>query len=378
MSDFDTRFVVSNDTTPQDWVEISREVGRVHTEICREYPDRARILEHLPGVNLTWNELRDASLYYSEFHQWSHYYGNRDKHKEFEKYLKTQSWSIVDEAFMIKKFALYYTPYDREIDPPINLGPFENKYPLHSRFMHYFCPPVQSAVSILSKRVIIGKLERLRMAREMFPNPEVIDLLFDSLNKHYETPELYVEPRLSEVEAMLFKYLQDVYSAIQPQITVINAAPNDDSQKLRGKLTGMSAGVVGRFFDGVKFSRLMMGRIYFYIESIPHFDSSWLIRHEMRRVRNLFFETTFSSFGIIAWNMELSPEDVLEKCRAEFLAEEDYLAVKAFADIFSEKYSKEELKNFAKRVADLMAPFQVALEGLTGKVRDIISSRPVS
>ncbi len=377
MSDFDTRFLVSSDVTPEDWVEMSREVGRIHTEICREHPDRARILEHLPGLNFTWKEVADPMFYYPEFHQWSFFYGDSTKAKAFRQDLHSRPWSQADELFSIKKFALYFTPYDRKIDPPINLGPFENKYPLHSRFMHYFCPPVQCAVSIRSKKMIKGKFESLRLAREIFPNPEVIDMIFDSIEKHYETPELYAEPYLSEVEDKLFNYLNEIYRIIQPQITVIDAPlPSENLRELLfGKLKEVSSGVMARFFEGIKFCRMMMGRLLFYSEEIPHFDSSWLIRHELGRIRRLFFETTFSAFAIIAWDEELTPEDALERSRSEFLSEDDYQAVKNFADIFSESYNENEIKNFSKKVAARMAPFQVAIERLAIKARELADSK---
>jgi len=377
MSDFDTRFLVSSGTIPEDWVEMSREVGRVHTEICREYPDRARILEHLPGLNFTWDEVADPIFYYPEFHQWSFYYVNSAKNEVFMKNLAAHSWSTTDELFSIKKFTLYFTPYDREIDPPINLGPYENKYPLHSRFMHYFCPPVQCAVSILSKRMVKGKYESLRLAREMLPYPEVIDMIFDSIEKHYETPELYKEPRLSEVEDQLFKYLNEVYRIIQPHITVIDAPlPSENLRDLLLERLGeIGTGIMTRFYEGIKFCRMMMGRLLFYAEEISHFDSSWLIRHELGRIRRLFFETTFSTFAVIAWDKKLTPEESLERCRGEFLSEYDYLAVKEFADIFSETYSETEIKKFSKKVAARMAPFQTAIERLALRARELARSK---
>jgi len=364
MSDFDTRFVVSDDTTPEDWVNISREVGRVHADICREHPDRVRILEHLPGINLTWQETRDGTFYYPEFHQWTGYFGFDHRIVNFGEYLAGLPWNRTDELFCVKKFALYFTPYDREIDPPINLGDFESKYPLHSRFMHYFCPPVQCAVSIMKQRMVRGKAESLRLARDLFPNGRIVDKIFDVLDRHYETPDLYVEPRLTELETELFDYLKTVFEIIRPEITVINAAPGDTSKELRNKLGALSSGAFGKFYEGAKFCRLMMGRLLFYAEDIPHFDSTWLIGHELRRIRKLFFETTFSAFARLAWEDDLSPEDALERCRGEFLSDADYRDVKAYADIFGEKYEPAEIKQFAVRVADAMAPFQMVLEKL--------------
>lgn len=429
LSDFDARFIFSNDTTALEWPEISRAVGRVHTAICREHPGRARILEHLPGINLTWSELLDPLFYYPEFHQWTTYYiseefppsapvpcpawastssttrppshlvngeegktgqhnvrgekglsltpagekvarstgkgvGGADKAARFERFLAERPWDDADELYTVKRFATYFTPYDRAIDPPINLHEFESKYPLHSRFMHYFCPPVQSLVSLKLKRMVRGKLEAFRLARELFPNPEIIDLTFDVISRHYETPELYEEPRLSELEDTLYRYLIKAFRETCPDITVIGAAPDDTFRELREKLGRFNKNILEMFFDGTKFCRLMMGRILFYAEEIPHFDSAWLIGHELRRDRKMFFESTFSTFALIAWGEEMTPEASLERCRGEFLNDSEIRDIRGYADIFAKKYETAKIKAFAVEVADTMAPFQVVMEKL--------------
>ncbi len=38
LSDFDTRFIVSNTMTADDWCDMSEAVGQVHLEICKKYP----------------------------------------------------------------------------------------------------------------------------------------------------------------------------------------------------------------------------------------------------------------------------------------------------------------------------------------------------
>lgn len=364
LSDFDARFIFSDGTAPGDWPEISNAVGRVHAGICREHPERARILEHLPGINLMWSEVLDPLCYYPEFHQWTTYHAQETESRRFTDYLSARAWDDSDEIFNLKKFALYFTPYDRAIDPPINLHEFESKYPLHSRFMHYFCPPVQSLASLRLKRMIRGKTEAFRLARDLFPNPGVIDMTFDVLERHYEIPGYYEEPKISEIEDTLFSYLKDAYRVVFQDITVIAAAPDDGSKELRGKLGRSVKNVLEQFFDGAKFCRLMMGRIRFYAEEIPCFDSGWLIRHELGRDRKLFYETTFSAFARIAWDADMPPDDALERCRGEFLDNGDINAVRAYADIFSKPYDPAHIKRFAVEVADTMGPFQMVMEKL--------------
>jgi hypothetical protein len=364
LSDFDARFLFSDDTAPEEWPEISNAVGRVHGDICREHPERARILEHLPGINLMWREALDPVSYYPEFRQWTFYRSPEENTRRLGSYLNERPWSESDELFNVKKFALYYTPYNRSIDPPINLHEYESKYPLHSRFMHYFCPPVQSLVSLKLRRMIRGKGEAFRIARDLFPRPEVIDMAFDALDRHYDIPEYYEEPKISAIEDALFTYLRDAYRAVVPDIRVIEAAPEDASNDLRAKIQQSGEHFLEQFFEGAKFCRLMMGRIRFYAEDLPGFDSDWLIRHELGRDRKMFYEATFSAFARIAWNAALSPDDALERCGGEFLSDVEIRAVRAYADVFSKPYDPAHIKRFAVEVADTMGPFQVVMEKL--------------
>ena len=62
LSDYDTRFIYQDDMTADDWCHTSKNIGEVHLAICNSHPRWARILEHLPGINLTWKEFTGCSL----------------------------------------------------------------------------------------------------------------------------------------------------------------------------------------------------------------------------------------------------------------------------------------------------------------------------
>ena len=143
MSDFDTRFITSDGMTADDWCRMSTAIGKVHRKLCEKHPCWARNLEHLPGINLTWEELGSERLYYPEYQQWTSYHSEKpEKVEAMQDQFAERPWDGKDEYFHLKKFCLYYGRYNRSIDPAINLGAHANKYPLHSRIMHYFCPPV--------------------------------------------------------------------------------------------------------------------------------------------------------------------------------------------------------------------------------------------
>ena len=207
-------------------------------------------------------------------------------------------------------------------------------------------------------------MESFRIARNIFPNKEIIDLILEIIDRHYEVPEYYVEPQLYEFETRLFNYLKDVLRIIQPDITIIDASPDDTSKELKEKLSHVTVGIWNRFFDGAKFCRLMMGRLNFYAENIPHFDSIWLIENEIKRIRRLFFETTLSAFGMIMRGTEMSAEEALDRSRNEYITEKEYTAVKAYADAFGKRYDASTIKDYAREIADTIGPFQIVLDKL--------------
>jgi hypothetical protein len=165
LSDVDVRFIVDNAMTVDDWHAMSLAVGRVHMALAQEHPTWARNLEHLPGLNLTIAELTDLRLYSAEYAQWTFHAGDKRSLATITDALAAHVWGPADEAYHLRRIATYFGPYMRGIDPPINVG----------RCMHYFAPPVQSMVCIATGRTVRGKFEALRMARELLPNPHIID-----------------------------------------------------------------------------------------------------------------------------------------------------------------------------------------------------------
>src|SRR5262249_52276025 len=97
LSDFDTRFIVADDTTTEDWLQMSSFVGQIHTELAKEKPGWARILEHLPGVNLSLSEIMDPVFYFPEFQQWTFYDGDPQIIQHAQDYLNKKTWGRRDQ-----------------------------------------------------------------------------------------------------------------------------------------------------------------------------------------------------------------------------------------------------------------------------------------
>lgn len=366
LSDFDTRFIVDDSMTSSDWAAMSLAVGQVHTTMCREFPHWARNLEHLPGVNLTIAEVIDDRLYYPEFSQWTFYEGDREIISHIEAELNKRKWSGRDEHHHLKKFALYCGPYQRGIDPPINLGRWENKYPLHSRFMHYFTPPVQAAVSLVLKRNVRGKLEALRLARELFEQKRTIDRLFDALNRHYEVPQLYAEPHLGDLERELERYLSGVWAKLADHVTLVRPDAGDDADQVKRKVSSVPSDPIQSFFESAKFCRLLKGRLLFYAQGIPHFDSTWLIRNEIGRATANFYTRPLTIYGKAGFGELLEPHEILRRLEGSILSADQVCGMRRFAEIAGQTIEPGRERSQAANVAEMFDVVPVVL----GKLSD--------
>jgi hypothetical protein len=332
LSDYDTRFIYANNMTVDDWCRMSMAVGQVHLDICRQHPKWSRILEHLPGINITWNELTDPKLYYSEYKQWTFYRTKKPLVLESaQKMLDDVVWSQEDEYFHLKKFILYYGRYNRTIDPAVNCGPFTNKYLLHSRFMHYFAPPVQSAISIITRTNIRGKAEALRLAAELFPELDIFDETLDIVNnKHYEVPYLYEEENLIKLEDRLESALKVIAVRLAKVLTLFDNACSKEVTTWKLYLKNVISSPAISIFENAKFARQMKGRLYFYINAPAHFDNQWVIENEINRINHLLFVAPFGTFWQIKTLQNADPANVLDGFRNFGFTGEEIEAARIF------------------------------------------------
>ena len=367
LSDFDTRFIADGDLTTADWCAMSAAVGAVHLDLCRRFPHWSRMLEHLPGINLTWTELTDDGMYYPEYPLWT-FYRTEDAPRlaATERYFRERAWEERDEYYQLKKFCLYYGRYNRQIDPPINLGLFEDKYPLHSRFMHYFAPPLQAAVSLLLRRPVTGKLEALRLAGEMFPNP-VFGEMSDAIQRHYEVPELYGEPALTRLEDRLEQALEMLRQEMSARLTLIHDAGRKRMADWKKDLLHVPVSPAMQVIDGARFSRLMKGRLQFFAHAPAHFDSDLLIECELRRLRQSFFEAPYRVYWeVTAGEKVADPAALLPRLCPDPLTPEELRCTQEFVRLLPGHWEPGRQKAIA---LELMAIFDGFFSGLTKVTR---------
>lgn len=373
LSDFDTRFLVSDAMTTDDWCRMSEAVGQVHLELAREHKDWARNLEHLPGVNLKWGELLDPQSYFTEFSQWSFHHGDAARLEQANRAIASHQWNARDERYHWGKIAVYYGPYNRSIDPPINLGAYENKYPLHSRLMHYLAPPLHSAVCLMQKETRPGKLEAMQQAREIFPQRETIELALDLIERHYEAPEYLHEPGVSELDERLNAYLKGVVNTLLENGAIIECPRDATPAQLKAAISqrrdDSENSSMAKLFENVKFSRLMKGRLWFYGQDVLWFDSQWLIRNELNRMRANFYETPLRLFARVVYGLEADADEVIKRMEGEVWDQSQAKAVHRFAELAGEPCADAELKTRALQIAAIFDPFLHALEAMINYAR---------
>lgn len=367
LSDFDTRFICSDDMTDGDWCRMSSAVGEVHLELCKEHPEWARVLEHLPGVNPTWQEFVSNSSYYTEYRQWTFYHcKDGEKQKAAEDKLSQREWDTSDEYYFLKKFLTFYGPYKRGIDPAINLGLYESKYPLHSRMMHYFTPPLQAAVSIILKKVVRGKFETLRLAYGLFPElKDVLDEIFYVVDKHYEVPWLYEEPGLSELEKRLYIALQVVKDRLNGHITLIPEDKKSNIALWRGILDEAPISPLLRVFDSSKFSRLFKGRMYFYANAPVHFDNIWLIQNELGRIGDLFYKTPYRVYWEAVQGEKVdNPDLIVPRLVPSILTKQQAKATLEFSRLVPGTWEEGTEVEISRKIVDIFDDFFIGLNNI--------------
>jgi predicted dehydrogenase len=365
LSDVDTRLLVAEGTSVDDWCRISAEVGRAHLELCRERKEWARTLEHLPGVNLRWDELLDPAGYYPEFSQWTYYRGPAPRLAQVRRHLDGSSWGREDELFHWKKIAGYLGRYNRTIDPAINLGAYASKYPLHSRLMHYFTPAVHAGVCLMRRRSSPGKLEALRAARDLLPDPATIDLALELVERHYEAPEWLVEPAITRLDERLEAYLAGMAAVLGSRHPWLALPPSPTASDLRARLKAHEpAPSFVAIFETMKFARLMKGRLWFYAHDVPWFDSRLLIVNELSRIRRNFLEQPMRMFVRLTRGIEVDAAQALDLVSREGLDAADVAACRRFAELADPRCPTAELRPRAAAIAECFDPFYRAIDRL--------------
>lgn len=312
LSDLDYRIICDDDTRPDDWIEIDRSLGQIHLDMVSRHPEWNRINEHLAGAGMTVSEVLDDRFHNPEYVTWSLWWGCGDWYDALMSQVRSRPFDATDEHFHLIRFLSYYAPYDARIDPPINLGPLEHKYGLHSRCWHYFAPPLLSAASLLARRNFRGKTEGLRWLRDNGHAERQADAVLRQVDAHYETPELTDPERTKAFEDLLFTAFEEL---IDPVCGSVESLTIDHSRTLAEKKKQLNLVVPDRLnvvMDSTRFARIRAGRYYFYLNAPNHFEARALLTKEFDWLKK-FTEPVFASLRTILGDHTLSPQECLTR-----------------------------------------------------------------
>ena len=264
---------------------------------------------------------------------------------------------------------MYYGRYDRTIDPAINLGVHANKYPLHSRIMHYFTPPMHSAMILLHRKHFVGKFEALEIAAQCFPELKCWEIIWEILGADYKTPKWYEEPYLTELEDVLEEALGIIAIALRDVVTLVPNELGANVKAWRGAVAGVQVDRALRIVDSAKFSRLMKGRLRFYANAPPLFDNIWLIRNELGRIGNNLLSVPMGIYWSILTGQQMDDVGMtLEKLRGGLLSNDEIDIAKYFHCLTSGPLKEGTECQVARDIVGIFDDYYAVLCKISGSV----------
>ena len=312
LSDLDFRVICDDGTTADDWVVVDRAVGEIHLEMVRTHPEWNRINEHTAGAGLTVGEAMDHRFHNPEYAAWSVWWGEDGWYRKLDHRIRRRPFDLLDEHYHLSRFLGYYSPYIQGIDPPINLGRFEPKYPLHSRCWHYFAPPMLSAASLLARRNLSGKRRALSWLRGAGHVTAAVEAVLHQVDRHYETRELDDPRRLGDFEEFLFAAFTELRDPVRNSVRHLPLPPTSDPGTLKESLSAMVSDPLSSLIENVRFVRIRAGRYHFYVNAPRHFEVQELMAIELKWARRLN-HGIFSSIRTILGKGGLSPAECLRR-----------------------------------------------------------------
>jgi hypothetical protein len=231
------------------------------------------------------------------------------------------------------------------------VGKYIDKYPLHSRVMHYFAIPVQAAMSIITKRNIKGKLEAFRLAAAKYSELHVFEECIELVDKHYEVEKMYSEENIVKFEDRLEAALNYLLEELKICITEIPKESLKSISDMKKAFYSIKPALHIAFLERSRFARLFKGRMKFYLNAPGYFDCEFLINAELKRGGDMFFFTPFR----IYWEMVTgesveNPVTILDSLTPGILTKKEVEAAKAFSKIMDGKFTQEEKTDRVKQL----------------------------
>lgn len=376
LSDIDGR-VICDEIGPDDWVRLDELAYRTHLEIARAHPEWARKLEHTPGVCSTKSEVLDDALFQPEMRTWDFYWGDRELFNQIKEFIQNRGWGPVDEYyFLAKRFVPWCTPYNREIDPPINIpAHILPKYALHSRVMHYFVPCVKAALAVINRDSVTGKRESLYRWAQIFPGEAVLHEVIHMLDVHYEVPWLEDEQEWYAFEERLWQFIQKITPEVLRAVTIVDLGHDLTMDNLRRKLKEFPGEPMMTLYNGVRFSRIRKGRWMFYLNAPPFFDTGHVCQWEISWLASTFTAPLFDSYAQIKWKERGLPlDEILNRMTPDLIDQREAKVIRQVFAAAAGRPTGAEARERLRQAAEVYADYYLILERMLADARQTMAA----
>jgi len=367
LSDIDTR-IVAQEMSPEEWMALDQVISDVHLDLVRERPEWSRKLEHEPGYCLTPEEAFDPLLYQAEMAHWSFYYGDQEFIIQVREHMRGRPWELRDELHHLKRWLMFWGPYNREIDPPINVAlPIEPKYALHSRAMHYFVPSLQAALSLVSRRTVHGKREALYRWLESFPQERVLNETAHMLEVHYGVAALEDREELFSYEDRCYAFLRRIAPQVLDVVTAVQLPKNGDIDQamalLRAGMGALRVNPLSGVYNGLRGSRPRRARYWLYLKAPEHFATDWLIRNEVGFLQRNFTHYTWAAYAALRWGEpDLPLDELLARAQPNPLSREEARLVAEMFAIAERTKEPSMARQALQEAAECYADYYAVLD----------------
>ena len=96
--------------------------------------------------------------------------------------------------------------------------------------------------------------------------------------------------------------------------------------------------------------------------TFPWFQTDWLIRNELGRLRQLFFEEAFTRYARARLGLPLTADQTLDRLEGALLTNDEAAGVRAFAAVARQEPQPGGEKRQAAAIAERFEPLYVSLE----------------
>lgn len=376
LSDLDAR-VICDQIGPEDWVWLDELAYRTHLEITQARPEWARKLEHTPGVCSTKSEVLDEALFQPEMRNWDFYWGDREFFNQIRTLIQGRTWGPVDEYyFLAKRFVPWCTPYNREIDPPVNIpANILPKYALHSRAMHYLVPCIKAALAVINRDSVTGKRESLYRWLQMYPKEQVLHEVAHLLEVHYEVPWLEDEQEWYAFEERLWQFVRKITPEVLRAVTIVDLGDDLSMENLRRKLKEFPGQPMMTLYNGVRFSRIRKGRWMFYLNAPDFFDTGHVCYSEISWLGSTFTTPIYDSYAQIKWGEKgLSIDEIVARMIPDLIDQGEGKIIKQVFAAATGRPTYAEARERLCQAAEVYADYYLILERMLADARQTVAA----